>query len=158
MILGDALQVTTSLAAREALRGKVQMIYIDPPYGIRFGSNWQVSARKRDVKDGKIEDASREVEMIRAFRDTWELGIHSYLTYLRDRLSVSKELLTETGSIFVQIGDENVHLVRAVMDEVFGSECKTSWEVWIHCLFFPSLRLFYHTRSFEQRSFACDSS
>ena len=98
------------------------MIYIDPPYGIKFGSNWQVSARKRDVKDGKLEDASREVEQIKAFRDTWELGIHSYLTYLRDRLAVAKDLLTETGSIFVQIGDENVHLVRSLMDEVFGSE------------------------------------
>jgi len=122
MILGDSLQVMASLAEREALRGKVQMIYMDPPYGIKFGSNWQVSARKRDVKDGKVEDASREVEMIKAFRDTWELGIHSYLTYLRDRLTVAKDLLTETGSIFVQIGDENVHLVRCLMDEVFGSE------------------------------------
>ena len=122
MILGDSLNVMASLAEREALRGKVQMIYIDPPYGIKFGSNWQVSARKRDVKDGKLEDASREVEQIKAFRDTWELGIHSYLTYLRDRLAVAKDLLTESGSVFVQIGDENVHLVRALMDEVFGSE------------------------------------
>jgi adenine-specific DNA-methyltransferase len=122
MILGDSLQVMASLAEREALRGKVQVIYIDPPYGIKFGSNWQYSARKRDVKDGKIEDASREVEMIKAFRDTWELGIHSYLSYLRDRLTVAKELLAESGSVFVQIGDENVHLVRAVLDEVFGSE------------------------------------
>ncbi len=122
MILGDSLNVMASLAEREALRGKVQMIYVDPPYGIKFGSNWQVSARKRDVKDGRIEDASREVEQIKAFRDTWELGIHSYLTYLRDRLMVAKDLLTETGSIFVQIGDENVHLVRSLMDEVFGSE------------------------------------
>lgn len=122
MILGDSLNVMASLAEREALRGKVQMIYIDPPYGIKFGSNWQVSARKRDVKDGKVEDASREVEQIKAFRDTWELGIHSYLTYLRDRLTVAKDLLSETGSIFVQIGDENIHLVRALMDEVFGSE------------------------------------
>src|SRR5262249_22534922 len=122
MILGDSLQVMASLAERERLRGKVQMIYVDPPYGIRFGSNWQVSARKRDVKDGKIEDTTRQVEQIKAFRDTWELGIHSYLTYLRDRLTVAKELLTESGSIFVQIGDENVHRVRALMDEVFGSE------------------------------------
>lgn len=122
MILGDSLNVMASLAEREALRGKVQMIYVDPPYGIKFGSNWQVSARKRDVKDGKIEDASREVEQIKAFRDTWELGIHSYLAYLRERLTVAKDLLTESGSIFVQIGDENVHLVRSVMDEVFGSE------------------------------------
>src|SRR6185312_6044134 len=119
---GDSLNVMASLAEREALRGQVQMIYIDPPYGIRFGSNWQVSARKRDVRDGKLEDASREVEQIKAFRDTWEFGIHSYLTYLRDRLAVAKDLLTETGSIFVQIGDENVHLVRSLMDEVFGSE------------------------------------
>jgi adenine-specific DNA-methyltransferase len=122
MILGDSLNVLASLAEREALRGKVQMIYIDPPYGIKFGSNWQVSARKRDVKDGKVEDATREVEQIKAFRDTWELGIHSYLTYLRDRLTVVKDLLTASGSVFVQIGDENVHLVRSLMDEVFGSE------------------------------------
>jgi adenine-specific DNA-methyltransferase len=122
MILGDSLNVMASLAEREALRGKVQMIYIDPPYGIRFGSNWQVSARSRDVKDGKLADATREVEQIKAFRDTWELGIHSYLAYLRDRLSVAKDLLTESGSIFVQIGDENVHLVRSLVDEVFGSE------------------------------------
>ncbi len=112
MILGDSLNVMASLAERERLRGKVQMIYVDPPYGIKFGSNWQVSARKRDVKDGKLEDATREVEQIKAFRDTWEYGINSYLTYLRDRLTVARELLTDSGSIFVQIGDENVHLVR----------------------------------------------
>jgi len=122
MILGDSLLVMTSLAEKEGLKGKVQMIYMDPPYGIKFGSNWQVSTRKRDVKDGKAEDATRQPEQIKAFRDTWELGIHSYLAYLRDRLVVSRDLLSETGSIFVQIGDENVHLVRAVMDEVFGSE------------------------------------
>ncbi len=122
MILGDSLQVMASLAEREQLRGKVQMIYLDPPYGIKFGSNWQVSARKRDVKDGKLEDAAREAEQIKAFRDTWELGIHSYLTYLRDRLLVARNLLTESGSVFVQIGDENVHLVRSLVDEVFGSE------------------------------------
>jgi adenine-specific DNA-methyltransferase len=122
MILGDSLQVMASLADREALRGRVQMIYLDPPYGIKFGSNWQVSARKRDVKDGKLEDAAREAEQIKAFRDTWELGIHSYLSYLRDRLLVARDLLTESGSCFVQIGDENVHLVRSLMDEVFGSE------------------------------------
>ena len=122
MILGDSLLVMTSLAEKEGLKGKVQMIYLDPPYGIKFGSNWQVSTRKRDVKDGKVEDATRQPEQIRAFRDTWKLGIHSYLAYLRDRLTVARELLTETGSIFVQIGDENVHLVRSVMDEVFGSE------------------------------------
>lgn len=122
MILGDSLQVMASLAERERLRGKVQMIYIDPPYGIKFGSNWQVSARKRDVKDGKLEDAAREAEQIKAFRDTWELGIHSYLSYLRDRLLVARELLSESASCFVQIGDENVHLVRSLMDEVLGSE------------------------------------
>jgi adenine-specific DNA-methyltransferase len=122
MILGDSLNVMASLAEREALRGKVQMIYIDPPYGIKFGSNWQSSVRKRDVKDGKLADATREVEQIKAFRDTWELGIHSYLTYLRDRLLAARDLLTESGSCFVQIGDENVHLVRSLMDEVFGSE------------------------------------
>ena len=122
MILGDSLQVMASLDSRERLRGKVQMIYVDPPYGIKFGSNWQVSARKRDVKDGKVEDIAREVEQIKAFRDTWELGINSYLTYLRDRLLVSRDLLTESGSIFVQIGDENVHLVRSLLDEVFGAE------------------------------------
>lgn len=122
MILGDSLNVMASLAERESLRGKVQMIYIDPPYGIKFGSNWQVSARKREVRDGRIEDASREVEQIKAFRDTWELGIHSYLTYLRDRLMTARDLLSESGSVFVQIGDENVHLVRSLMDEVFGSE------------------------------------
>lgn len=121
MILGDSLMVMTSLAEKERLKGKVQMIYIDPPYGIKFGSNWQVSTRKRDVRD-KAEDATRQPEQIRAFRDTWKLGIHSYLAYLRDRLVVARELLTETGSVFVQIGDENVHLVRCLMDEVFGSE------------------------------------
>lgn len=122
MILGDSLLVMTSLAEKEALKGRVQMIYMDPPYGIKFGSNWQVSTRKRDVKDGKQEDLTRQPEQIKAFRDTWELGIHSYLAYLRDRLSVARELLTESGSIFMQIGDENVHLVRSVLDEVFGSE------------------------------------
>ena len=122
MILGDSLQVMASLAGKEGLKGQVQMIYVDPPYGIKFGSNWQVSTRKRDVKDGKVEDATRQPEQVRAFRDTWELGIHSYLAYLRDRLVVARDLLTESGSIFVQIGDENVHLVRSVLDEVFGSE------------------------------------
>lgn len=122
MILGDSLLVMTSLAEKEGLKGKVQTIYLDPPYGIKFGSNWQVSTRKRDVKDGKAEDATRQPEQVRAFRDTWKLGIHSYLAYLRDRLVVARDLLTETGSIFVQIGDENVHLVRCLMDEVFGSE------------------------------------
>lgn len=122
MILGDSLLVMTSLAEKEGLKGKVQCIYIDPPYGIKFGSNWQVSTRKRDVKDGKAEDTSRQPEQVRAFRDTWKLGIHSYLAYLRDRLVLARDLLTETGSIFVQIGDENVHLVRNILDEVFGSD------------------------------------
>lgn len=122
MILGDSLQVMASLAEREALRGKVQCIYFDPPYGIKFNSNWQVSTQSRDVKDGKQTDISREPEQVKAFRDTWKDGIHSYLTYLRDRLTVMRDLLTESGSIFVQIGDENVHRVRAVMDEVFGAE------------------------------------
>jgi adenine-specific DNA-methyltransferase len=122
LILGDSLLVMTSLAEKEGLKGKVQTIYLDPPYGIKFGSNWQVSTRKRDVKDGKAEHATRQPEQVRAFRDTWKLGIHSYLAYLRDRLTVARDLLTETGSLFVQIGDENVHLVRCVMDEVFGSE------------------------------------
>lgn len=121
MILGDSLLVMNSLAEKEGLKGKVQMIYIDPPYGIKFGSNWQVSTRKRQVGD-KAEDATRQPEQVRAFRDTWKLGIHSYLSYLRDRLVVSRELLTETGSLLVQIGDENVHLVRSLLDEVFGSE------------------------------------
>lgn len=122
MVLGDSLRVMASLAEKERLRGKVQMIYLDPPYGIKFGSNWQVSTRKRDVKDGNLADATREVEQIKAFRDTWELGINSYLAYLRDRLIVARDLLTESGSIFVQIGDENVHLVRSLFDEVFGPE------------------------------------
>ena len=122
MILGDSLMVMTSLAEKEALKGKVQMIYFDPPYGIKFGSNWQVSTRKRDVKDGKAEDATRQPEQVKAFRDTWQLGIHSYLSYMRDRLVTARELLTESGSLFVQIGDENVHLVRSLLDEVFGSE------------------------------------
>ena len=122
MILGDSLMAMTSLAEKEGLKGKVQMIYMDPPYGIKFGSNWQVSTRKRDVKDGKAEDTTRQPEQIKAFRDTWQLGIHSYLSYLRDRLYVARELLTESGSVFVQIGDENVHLVRSILDEVFGSE------------------------------------
>ena len=122
MILGDSLQVMASLAEREALRGRVQMIYIDPPYGIDFKSNWQVSARRRDVKDGDLDDASREAEQIKAFRDTWELGINSYLPYLRDRIIVARDLLTETGSIFVQIGSRNVYLVAALLAEIFGPE------------------------------------
>ena len=120
MILGDSLQVMASLAEREGLRGKVQCIYIDPPYGIKFNSNFQWSTTSRDVKDGKAEHITREPEQVKAFRDTWRDGIHSYLTYLRDRLTVARDLLTDSGSVFVQIGDENVHRVRAVMDEVFG--------------------------------------
>jgi adenine-specific DNA-methyltransferase len=122
MILGDSLLVMTSLAEKEGLKGQVQTIYIDPPYGIKFGSNWQVSTRKRDVRDGKDTDLTRQPEQVRAYRDTWELGIHSYLAYLRDRLAVARELLTASGSVFVQIGDENVHLVRSVLDEVFGAQ------------------------------------
>ena len=122
MILGDALQVMGSLAEREGLREKVQCVYIDPPYGIRFNSNFQWSTTSRDVKDGKAAHITREPEQVQAFRDTWRDGIHSYLSYLRDRLTVARELLAESGSVFVQIGDENVHRVRAVMDEVFGEE------------------------------------
>ena len=122
MILGDSLQVMASLADREGLRGKVQCIYIDPPYGIKFNSNFQWSTTSRDVKDGKADHITREPEQVKAFRDTWRDGIHSYLSYLRDRLAVARELLTESGSVFVQIGDENVHRVRALMDEVFGEE------------------------------------
>ena len=122
MILGDSLQVMASLAEREGLRGKVQCIYLDPPYGIKFNSNFQWSTTSRDVKDGKGEHITREPEQVKAFRDTWRDGIHSYLTYLRDRLTVARDLLTDSGSIFVQIGDENVHRVRAVLDEVFGEE------------------------------------
>ena len=122
MILGDSLQAMASLAEREGLRGKVQCIYIDPPYGIRFNSNFQWSTTSRDVRDGKAQHITREPEQVKAFRDTWRDGIHSYLTYLRDRLIAARELLTESGSVFVQIGDENVHRVRALMDEVFGHD------------------------------------
>ena len=120
MILGDSLQVMASLAEREGLRGKVQCIYMDPPYGIKFNSNFQWSTTSRDVKDGKKEHVTREPEQVKAYRDTWRSGIHSYLTYLRDRLTVARSLLTDSGSIFVQIGGENVHRVRALMDEIFG--------------------------------------
>src|SRR4051812_19335015 len=122
MILGDALQVMASLAEREGLRGRVQCIYFDPPYGIKFNSNFQWSTTSRDVKDGNAGHITREPEQVKAFRDTWRDGIHSYLTYLRDRLTVARDLLAESGSIFVQIGDENVHRVRALLDEVFGDE------------------------------------
>jgi adenine-specific DNA-methyltransferase len=120
MILGDSLQVMASLAEREGLRGKVQCIYFDPPYGIKFNSNFQWSTTSRDVKDGNAGHITREPEQVKAFRDTWRDGIHSYLTYLRDRLTAARDLLSESGSIFIQIGDENVHRVRALMDEVFG--------------------------------------
>jgi adenine-specific DNA-methyltransferase len=122
MILGDSLQVMASLAEREGLRGKVQCIYFDPPYGIKFNSNFQWSTTSRDVKDGKADHITREPEQVKAFRDTWRDGVHSYLTYLRDRPTVAWDLLIDSGSIFVQIGDENVHRVRAVLDEVFGDD------------------------------------
>ncbi len=120
MILGDSLQVMASLAEREGLRGQVRCIYIDPPYGMKFNSNFQWSTTSRDVKDGNVKHITREPEQVKAFRDTWRDGIHSYLTYLRDRLTVARDLLSNRGSIFVQIGDENVHRVRALLDEVFG--------------------------------------
>ena len=122
MILGDSLQVMASLAEREGLRGKVQCIFLDPPYGIKFNSNFQWSTTDRNPKDGKVDHITREPEQVKAFRDTWRDGIHSYLTYLRDRLTVARDLLSDSGSIFVQIGDENVHRVRSVMDEVFREE------------------------------------
>lgn len=122
LIAGDSLLVMNSLLEKEGMGGKVQMIYIDPPYGIKYGSNFQPFVNKRNVNDGKDEDLTSEPEQIRAFRDTWELGLHSFLTYLRDRLSLSVELLTQSGSIFVQIGDQNLHHVREIMDEVLGSE------------------------------------
>jgi adenine-specific DNA-methyltransferase len=121
MVLGDSLQVMASLARRENLAGQVQMIYFDPPYGIKFGGNFQSEVGKRDVKD-RDSDLTREPEMIKAYRDTWTLGVHSYLAYLRDRLMLARELLADSGSIFVQISDENLHRVRMVMDEVFGAE------------------------------------
>ena len=122
MILGDSLQVMASLSEREGLQGKVQCIYIDPPYGIKFNSNFQWSTTSRDVRDGNREHITREPEQVKAFRDTWRDGIHSYLTYLRDRLTIARDLLSDSGSVFVQIGDENVHRVRALMDEVFGED------------------------------------
>ncbi|MEH2281212.1 MAG: site-specific DNA-methyltransferase [Nostoc sp.] len=122
LVAGDSLLVMNSLLEKEGMGGQVQMIYIDPPYGIKYGSNFQPFVNKRDVKDGKDEDLTQEPEMIKAFRDTWELGIHSYLSYLRDRVLLARELLSESGSIFIQISDENVHLVRNLMDEIFGKE------------------------------------
>src|ERR1022692_1002583 len=121
LIAGDSLLVMNSLLEKEGMAGHVQMVYIDPPYGIKYGSNFQPFINKRDVKDGKDEDLTQEPEMIRAFRDTWELGIHSYLTYMRDRLLLARELLNESGSVFVQISDENVHHVQSAIDEVFGA-------------------------------------
>lgn len=122
MILGDSVAVMASLAEKEDLRGKVQMIFIDPPYGVEFKSNWQVAANKRDVKDGKLTDVTAEPEQIKAYRDTWKDGIHSYLSYLRDRLTIAHDLLNDTGSVFVQISDDNMHLVRCLLDEVYGME------------------------------------
>src|SRR5260370_27665476 len=122
MILGDSLQVMASLAEREGLRGQVQCIYFDPPYGIKFNSDFQWSTRSRDVKDGNATHITREPEQVKTFRDTWRDGIHSYLPYLRHRLTAARDLLTDSGSIFVQISDENVHRVLAVMDEVFGDD------------------------------------
>ena len=130
MILGDSLQVMASLADREGLRGKVQCIYLDPPYGIKFNSNFQWSTTSRDVKDGKAEHISREPEQVKAFRDTWRDGIHSYLTYLRDRLTVARDLLADTGSLFVQISDENVHVLRSLVDEVLGPQNAVATIVW----------------------------
>ncbi|MFN7714466.1 MAG: DNA methyltransferase, partial [Pseudanabaenaceae cyanobacterium] len=122
MILGDSLVVMNSLMQYEGMAGQVQMIYMDPPYGVKFGSNFQPFVRKRDVKHNDDDDLTREPEMVQAYRDTWELGLHSYLTYLRDRLLLARELLADSGSVFVQISDENVHHVREIMDEVFGAE------------------------------------
>ena len=122
MIAGDSLVIMNSMLEKEGMSGQVQMVYIDPPYGIKYGSNFQPFVNKRDVKDGKDDDLSQEPEMIKAFRDTWELGIHSYLTYLRNRLLLTRELLTDSGSVFVQISDENLHFVRNLCDEIFGAE------------------------------------
>ena len=122
MILGDSLVVMNSLLHYENLGGQVQMIYMDPPYGVKFGSNFQPFVRRRDVKHNDDEDMTREPEMVQAYRDTWELGLHSYLTYMRERLLLARELLSPSGSIFVQISDENLHHVRELLDEVFGAE------------------------------------
>jgi adenine-specific DNA-methyltransferase len=122
LIAGDSLLVMNSLLGKEGMGGQIQMVYMDPPYGIKYGSNFQPFVNRRDVKDGKDEDLTQEPEMVRAFRDTWELGLHSYLTYLRDRLMLARELLRESGSCFLQIGDENLHHVRELMDEVFGKK------------------------------------
>lgn len=130
LIAGDSLVIMNSMIEKEGMAGQVQMVYIDPPYGIKYGSNFQPFVNKRDVKDKKDEDLSQEPEMIKAFRDTWELGIHSYLTYLRDRLLLARELLADSGSVFIQISDDNVHLIRMLCDEVFGSENECATIVW----------------------------
>ena len=140
-ILGDSLTAMNSLAEKEHLKGAVQMIYFDPPYGIKFSSNWQVSTRKREVGNTKAEDVTPQPEQVKAYRDTWELGIHSYLTYLRDRLTVARELLTDSGSIFVQISDENVHRVRCILDEVFGDANFVSTIAWTRAGMTSSVRL-----------------
>ena len=121
LVAGDSLLVMNSLLEKEGMGGKVQMVYIDPPYGIRYGSNFQPFVNRREVRDGRDEDLTQEPETVKAFRDTWELGIHSYLSYLRDRLLLARELLTENGSCFVQISEENLHHVRELADEVFGA-------------------------------------
>jgi len=138
LILGDSMQVMNSLLEYEGMGGQVQMIYFDPPYGVKFGSNFQPFVRKRDVKHGPDDEMIREPEMVKAYRDTWELGLHSYLTYLRDRLSVSKELLAQSGSIFVQISDANLHHVREVLDEVFGSTNFVSLITYVTTSGFPT--------------------
>src|SRR5215468_7810732 len=122
LLLGDSLVVMNSLLHYEGLGGQVQMIYIDPPYGVKFGSNFQPFVRNRKVSHNDDEDMTREPEMVQAYRDTWELGLHSYLTYMRDRLLLARELLHRSGSIFVQISDENLHLVRSLLDEIFGAK------------------------------------
>src|SRR5437764_632685 len=122
LIAGDSLLVMNSLLEKEGMAGQVQMVYLDPPYGIKYGSNFQPFVNKRDVKDGKDEDLTAEPEMVKAFRDTWELGLHSYLGYMRDRLLLARELLHESGSVFVQISDENIHHVRELLDEIFGKD------------------------------------
>ena len=122
MILGDSLLVMNSLAEKEGLRGQVQMIYLDPPYGIRVGSNWQPGTKKPKTEDRSVEGLTQKPEQIKAFRDTWKDGVHSYLTYFRNRCIIARELLSDSGSLFVQIGDENAHMIRAVLDEVFGRE------------------------------------
>ena len=126
LVLGDSLVVMNSLLHYEGLGGQVQTIYMDPPYAVKFGSNFQPFVRKRDVTHGADDDMPREPEMVQAYRDTWELGVHSFLTYLRDRLLLARELLHPSGSIFVQMSDTNLHHVREVMDEVFGAECFVS--------------------------------